>query len=148
MGALDAAEIRPLEPRGGVPEADPATVRKFLLKLALFVAVWGALFFRGEWARYGVWVLGWAAVIAFGLFFPAPFRPVRRLALRLGALVGRALAFLALGFIYYVVVTPVALVARATGKRFLSLGKDADATTYWETRDPAPVGKESLERQF
>ena len=33
----------------------------------LFAAVWGALFFRGEWARYGVWMACCAALVGAGL---------------------------------------------------------------------------------
>ena len=47
----------------------PASVRLFLLKVVLFVSVWGALFFRGDWlplrllaGRLGPGRGGWPAL--------------------------------------------------------------------------------------
>lgn len=72
----------------------------------------------------------------------------RRLVMALGSAVGRALSWLALGAIYWLALVPVALLARLTGKRFLSKGKDPSAATYWVPREMGPVDRASLERQF
>lgn len=126
----------------------PRAVRLFLLKALLFAAVWGALFFRGEWQRYGYWLGAWTVLIAAGILFPAPFRPLRRALIRLGAFLGHALSWLALAAIYWLAVVPVSLAARMVGKRFLEKGRDAKAESYWIRRDPAPEDKASWERQF
>lgn len=131
----------------GVP-VDNRRLRIFLLKLGLFVSVWGALFFRGNWTGYGYWEVTWAAVIALGLLFPAPFRPLRALVVRLGAFIGHALSWSALAFIYWFGIVPIGLLAKMTGKKFMPLGKDASASTYWESRSADPADKASLERQY
>lgn len=146
MGALEAVTGRPDRAPGHGPEG-PKQIRLFLLKFLLFVTIWGLLVFKGAWTRYAVWVASWSAIIALGLLYPAPFRPVRRVIVRLGILLGRILAFLALAFIYYLVLTPVALAARLSGKRFLA-GKTTDVASYWERRAPVPTDRASLERQF
>lgn len=133
------------------PVETPRAIRLFLLKALLFAAVWGALFFRGEWLRYGYWLGGWAALVAAGLLFPAPFRPLRRAAIRLGAFLGQALSWLALAGIYWLAMVPISLAARLAGKRFLDKGKDAQADSYWIPRAAAgdsPEGKDAWERQF
>jgi hypothetical protein len=135
-------------PSHGPLKEDARSVRLFLLKLGLFVSVWGLLFFRGNWIGYGYWEATWAAVIALGLAVPAPFRPLRRAVIRLGALVGRSLAFLALAFIYWVGLVPIALLARVTGKSFMPRGKDASMESYWEKRPMGEIDKASLERQY
>jgi hypothetical protein len=55
------------------------------------------------------------------------------LALTLGWFTSRLL----LTAIFLLVVTPIGLVARLAGKRFLALRPDRAATTYWTKRDPS-----------
>lgn len=128
--------------------SDARALRLFLLKLLLFAAVWGALFFRAEWLRYGYWLATWAAVVAVGLLFPAPFRPLRRALTRLGSWVGHGLAWLALAAIYWLGVAPLGILARLAGKSFMPKGKDAKASTYWERRAEMPKSKAEWEKQF
>lgn len=135
-------------PASHAAAADPRRLRIFLLKVMLFASVWGALFFRGEWERYGIWVACCAAFVGAGLLMPAAARVPRRLVLALGSALGRALSFLALAFIYWVALVPVAMLARLTGKRFLAKGRDPEAATYWVPREAKPADKASLEKQF
>jgi hypothetical protein len=50
--------------------------------------------------------------------------------------------------VFYIGITPVALIARLSGKRFLKLEFDPDAESYWEKREPHERGKERYESQF
>jgi hypothetical protein len=142
--AAAAKRARKPEPRTD----DYADIRKFALKLALAASIWGAIFFWGDWRIYGFWLEGCGAALLAGLVHPPLFRNLRRLLIALGSAIGRALAFLALAFIYFAGLVPVALIARLAGKRFLDKGKDPSAASYWEARDPAPAGKADLERQY
>lgn len=146
MGALDAVTGRPDRAPGHGLEG-PKHIRLFLLKLLLFVTIWGLLVFKGAWTQYAVWVASWSALISLGLLFPTPFRPARRLIVQFGTLLGRALALLALVVLYYLVLTPVALAARLSGKRFLA-GKDSGQSSYWVRRAPTSPDRASMERQF
>lgn len=148
MEALGMADDKASRHPGHPLKEDPRSVRLFLLKVGLFVTVWGALAFRGQWVRYGYWEAGWAAALVLGLLFPAPFRPARRAVIRLGARIGRALSWAALAIIYFLGVVPVALVAKLVGKRFLPRGKDPGLETYWETRAERSPDRASLERQY
>lgn len=126
----------------------PRRLRIFLLKVLLFAAAWGALFFRGEWARYGVWLACSAALVGAGLAAPSAARFPRRMVMAVGSAVGKTLSWLALACIYWVALVPVALLARLGGKRFLEKGKDPEAASYWIPREAEPADKASLERQF
>jgi hypothetical protein len=73
-------------------------------------------------------------LIALGALAPAslraPYRVWMAFALALGWVVSRAV----LALLFALVVTPIALVARLSGKRFLDLRPDPSATTYWIPR--------------
>lgn len=139
-------------PTRSSPAANPGetahVLRMFGLKLALFVTVWGALFFKGEWTRYGYWIAAWYAVLSFGLLFPLLLRPVRRAVIPVGAWIGRALAYTALAVIYFGVIAPLGIFARVIGKKFLTKGKDPEAATYWIARESAPLDPGAWERQY
>jgi hypothetical protein len=53
-----------------------------------------------------------------------------------------------MGAIFFLVVTPIALVARRRGKDVLSLRRRPEFTSYWIPRDPAAPIAESMKRQF
>ena len=61
--------------------------------------------------------------------------------------IGFVLSYLIMGFLFFVMITPVGLFFRLTGYDPLQRRFDRDATTYWT--DPRPRrGKESFFRQF
>ena len=53
-----------------------------------------------------------------------------------------------LSILYYLVLTPTALVFRLTGKKFLYLTGNPKATTYWNSREDEEFNKEEYEQQF
>ncbi len=61
--------------------------------------------------------------------------------------IGFVLSYVIMGFLFFVMITPVGLFFRLTGYDRLHRRFDPDATTYWT--DPRPRrGKESFFRQF
>ena len=55
--------------------------------------------------------------------------------------IGWVMSRVVLTLVFAVVLTPLALVARLTGKRFLALGPDRTASTYWVRRKPGAGGR-------
>lgn len=61
--------------------------------------------------------------------------------------IGFVLSYLIMGFLFFLMITPVGLFFRLTGKDPLARRFEPDAPTYWS--DPRPRrGKESYFRQF
>jgi hypothetical protein len=126
-----------------------AGLRKFILKAGLFLSVWGVVLLHDDWGSYGRWVASWTAILGIALVFPRPVIPIRAAIRRLGRLLGAAITFIALAAIYFLVVTPLGLVARLFRKEFLELRWDRRAAaSYWRLRDPSPVDKAAMERQY
>ena len=108
----------------------------------------------------GLWPLAfggsarWWALIVSGAFLvttvaaPALLTIPNRLWLRFGLLLGRVMNPIVLGVMFYVVLTPMALLMRAFGKDPMRLRHDAAATSYWINRDPPGPRPDSLPRQF
>jgi hypothetical protein len=95
------------------------------------------------------WALALAAgftVVAF--IRPQILRPLNRGWLALGPLLNRIVSPLVMGAIFFLVVTPVALIARLRGRDVLSLRRRPELASYWIQRPRAPLVAESMKRQF
>jgi len=53
-----------------------------------------------------------------------------------------------LTLLFYIVLTPVALIAKLVGKKFMPIGFDKSAETYWEKRENKIKQPVDYERQF
>ena len=137
--------------RAEIQELDtsPRNLRKFGLVVGgVFglLAVW--FWWRGK-AFYPYVLIPGVSLVVFGLIWPKLLKQVyviwMSLALVLGLIVSTAL----LTILFYLVVTPVGLVARLSGKDFLSQKLDPNANSYWIERDRSiPRRMNDYEQQF
>jgi len=137
--------------RAEIQELDtsPRNLRKFGLVVGgVFglLAVW--FWWRGK-AFYPYVLIPGVSLVVFGLIWPKVLKQVyviwMSLALVLGLIVSTAL----LTILFYLVVTPVGLVARLSGKDFLSQKLDPNANSYWIARDRSiPRRINDYEQQF
>jgi hypothetical protein len=127
----------------------PRELRKFgVLVGAVFVLLGGWCIFRHKSAW--PWLISpGVLLLVLGLLAPRslkrPYVVWMTLAYALGLLVSTTI----LTVFFYLVVTPVALVARLCGKDFLSLKIDRQARSYWLLRDRSHVRQPpEYEQQF
>ena len=96
----------------------------------------------------------WWALIVAGAFlmiaFAAPrlLAPLNRLWMRFGLLLHRIVNPLVMALLFFLVVTPIALLMRLFGKRPLHLKTEPDAATYWIPRDPPGPEPDTMKQQF
>ncbi|MFZ1946727.1 MAG: SxtJ family membrane protein [bacterium] len=125
-----------------------AEMRKFGLTLAVGLAVLGALLL---WRGRSIYVYFFGAAAAFlvvGLIAPVALRPFQKFWMKLADLLGWVMTRVIMVALFFAVVTPIGLVARAVGKDFLRLKFDSKAKTYWDPCEPAERPKEHYERQY
>ena len=114
---------------------------------AVFLLIAGWPLFHGESPRW--WALGLA--VGFGLVAlvkPALLATLNRLWIKLGVLLGKVVSPIALGILFYIVITPIGLVIRLTGKDPLRLKFEPDSETYWIPREPPGPPPGSMNNQF
>lgn len=111
----------------------------------VIVAAWPL--FHGEIPRW--WAAGIAAVFAvISIVSPALLSGLNRLWTAFGLLLGRIVRPIALGIVFYGVMTPLALLMRVAGKDPLRLKRDSDADSYWIAREPPGPPPDSMSDQF
>jgi hypothetical protein len=96
------------------------------------------------------WWLAWvaAAFLLAALLFPRVLAPLNIAWQKFGQVLHRIVNPLIMGVLFFVTVTPTALIMRALGKVPLHLKFDARADSYWIERDPPGPDPKSMNRQF
>ena len=95
----------------------------------------------------------WALVVSGGFLLPSLIKPqvlhpLNVLWTRLGILLGRIVAPIVMGLLFFLVVTPMACLMRLLGKRPLQLHMDPGVASYWIQRQPPGPVPESMINQF
>ena len=96
-----------------------------------------------------VWSLPIAAgFLGLALFAPKLLAPLNRLWFQFGLLLHKIVNPLVMGLVFFLTVTPMALVMRLLGKRPLTLRFDREAESYWIDRVPPGPDPKSMKQQF
>jgi hypothetical protein len=118
-----------------------------LVMAAMFLLVALSPLRHGHTPRW--WALAVSGVFALlALMRPALLSKVNRLWMKLGILLGKIVSPIALGILFYGVLTPLALVVRLTGKDPLRLKLDPGVNSYWILRKPPGPPPDSMTNQF
>ena len=104
--------------------------------ILLVIALWPL--YAGHEPRW--WALVPALpLIALAAIRPAVLAPLNKLWFKLGLLLGRVVSPIVLGIMYFLWVTPFALVLRLMNKKLLALDFEPQAKSYWIIREPAKI---------
>ena len=89
-----------------------------------------------------------AAFVLAALVVPGVLGPLNKAWTRFGLLLHRITSPIVLGFMFFVVVTPIGLLMRLLGKDMLRLRMERDAPSYWIERQPPGPKPDTLSNQF
>ena len=89
-----------------------------------------------------------AAFFIIGLLLPAALKYVYKAWMSLAVVMGFIMTRVIMIIIFYLLVTPIGLIASITGKKFLDMKIDQNAKSYWLARDKSIKVKADYERQF
>jgi len=122
--------------------------RSFGITVAAVLALVGAarLWFGTAGVLY--WLAAAALVLAVAALTPQWLAPFNRLWLRLGLVLYRVVNPVVMAAVFFLVVTPTALLMRLFGKRPLRLAAEPAAASYWLERRPPGPAAESMRQQF
>ena len=129
-------------------EAKMGSERSFGIVFAIVLTIIGVLpLIKGGELR--LWSLPVAAIfLGLGLFAPGILRPLNILWFKFGLLLGRIIAPIVISLLFFIAVTPTALVMRLLRKDLLSLKIDRKAKSYWINRSKTENPMGSMKNQF
>lgn len=135
-------------------DVEVGSERSFGLVFAVVFAIIGLWPLTGAFGDEGagplrLWALGIAAVFVV-LAFAAPkaLKPLNLIWFKFGMLLHKIVNPLVMGLLFFVTVTPIALIMRIRGKDLLSMKFDPEADSYWIERDPPGPAPETMSKQF
>jgi hypothetical protein len=95
------------------------------------------------------WALIFSALVLLcAAFVPGWLRPLNRLWFRFGTMLAGVVTPVVMGILFFLIVTPLALLQRLFGKDALRLKRDASVSSYWVVRTPPGPGPGSMRDQF
>lgn len=129
-------------------EEEIGSDRSFGIVFTVFFAIVGCLpLISGGEPR--IWALGVSGgFLAVALIIPKILHPLNVVWMKFGALLNKIVSPIVLGMLFFLTVTPMAILLRLFGKDLLRLKFDKDAETYWIHRTPPGPPPESMSNQF
>lgn len=110
------------------------------------IAVWPVLFGSASVRIWALTISG--GLLFFSLIMPRVLSPLNRYWTQFGMMLHRITNPIIMGLIFFLTVTPTALVFKALGKDPLRLKLDPEAESYWIHRDPPGPAPKSMSQQF
>ncbi len=123
-------------------------LRKFGLMVGGVFAVLGLLFLWRHKAHYPYFLWPGAVLVLFGVILPRALKWIYVAWMSVAFVLGFVMAHVILALLFYLVITPIGLMARLVGKDFLSLKLDRAAKSYWIHRESKTKSAADYERQF
>jgi Saxitoxin biosynthesis operon protein SxtJ len=94
-----------------------------------------------------IFVVG-AVLMLLGIVAPSRLSTLNKTWLKMGTAIAKLVNPIVLALLFFLVVTPMALVMRIAGKKPLRLAPDRAASSYWINREPPGAGSSSMRQQF
>lgn len=110
--------------------------------LSAYESYWNA-----ELYVIGGWLVASALVAFVAVSAPALLTPLNKAWMKIGDLMGKVVSPLVLGFIFFILITPIAVVTRLFGRDELRL-KKRRTTSHWISRLPPGPAADSFNNQF
>jgi hypothetical protein len=91
-----------------------------------------------------VFIIGISFVL-LGLFIPRILKPIYIIWMTFATILGWIMTRVILTILFYLIVTPIGLIARIFGTKFLDLSWNKDVKSYWNKREGSVS---DIEKQF
>lgn len=129
-------------------KSEKSDLRKFGITIGVVVGVIGGLLLWSDKDTYSYFFIISIILIASGILFPKLLLPFQKVWMSFAIVMGWFMTRVILSILFYLVFTPIGLISRMIGKRFLELNIDKSRHSYWIYRKERPFDKRDYERQF
>jgi hypothetical protein len=126
----------------------PRDLRRFGITMCIALAVLAALlFWRGKVIYVYVGLLS-PIFLILGLVAPVVLWPVHKVWMSLAYVLGWVMTRVILSLLFFLGVTPVGLLGKLFGKKFLDVEMQDSRETYWIPRDQGEQSPARYEKQY
>jgi hypothetical protein len=123
-------------------------LRQFGLTMGIVLGLLGGFFlWRGK-VYYSSFFIISILFLFLGLVLPVLLKPIQKIWMVLAILMGWFMTRIILIILFYLIVTPVGLLARLFGKDFLNRKFEINRDSYWIPKKTIKFDKRNYENQF
>jgi ABC-type uncharacterized transport system permease subunit len=136
-----------LEEIKNIDHSKPA-LKKFGITIGIVLFVIAGLLFYNNNSVYIYWGISSLLLIVSGLIFPILLKPLNFIWMSFAVVLGFFMTRVILGILFYIIITPIGLIAKLFGKDFIDKRISKEKVSYWNYREQKEFSKEIYERQF
>jgi hypothetical protein len=122
--------------------------KKFGVTVGIALLVIGVLLIILKKDHYPYFVGIGGVLLVAGLLIPNQLKYPYLAWMTFAAIMGWFMTRVILSILFYVVITPISVISRLFGKKFLILKPEKTKTSYWNDREPMTKTPDEYERQF
>ncbi len=128
-------------------KSNKSALRTFGITVGLILMIIAGFFFwKGKEIFYIFFTPGFALCF-LGFAIPYLLKPIYWIWMIFATILGWVMTRVILSLLFYVILTPIGLIARLFGKQFVELRWDKSKKSYWNYRSGMPVTG-NYEKQF
>ena len=123
-------------------------IRKFAYTLGIFLVIVGVVISLLNKRVYPIPLVTGIVLLITGASFPKILLPIQKVWMGLAVILGFISTRIILSILYFIVLTPIAFVARLRGKDFLNERIEKNKTSYWNRRLTDSKQQNNLTKQY
>lgn len=129
-------------------KSDKSELKKFGITIGIILGVIsGLLWWRGREFHYYFTILSFVFIFT-GIFLPTLLKYIYKGWMTLAIVIGWCVTHIILGVLFYLILTPIGVISRLSGKHFLDLNPDNPGKSYWKYRKQKKSSRSDYEKQF
>ena len=123
-------------------------IRSFGITIGLILLIIGAILLWKNNINYPIFMIIGIVLLVSGLVIPIILKPIFFIWMVFANAMGWIMTRVILGLLFYTMLTPIGVICRAFGKRFLASGLDESKESNWNYRHTKQPQKQDYEKQF
>ena len=129
-------------------KSEKSDLRKFGIIVGIVLLIIAGFFFLKEKESFQLFFAIGIVLFVTGIVIPFTLKPIYWVWMTFATVLGWFMTRVILSLLFYVILTPIGLIARSFGKQFLDLKWNKTDATYWNYHSESIFKKENYEKQF
>ena len=129
-------------------KSEKSDLRKFGIIVGIVLLIIAGFFFLKEKESFQLFLTIGTVLFVTGIVIPFTLKPIYWVWMVFSTILGWFMTRVILSLLFYVVFTPIGLIARLFGKQFLGLKMDRSKQSYWNMKTVEASNTQNYEKQF
>lgn len=123
-------------------------LRNFAIVIGAALAIIGTILLLKKNSAFLYLFIASGIILLFGFFIPFVLKPLQKAWMTLAVIMGWFVSRIILVILFFVILTPISLIARLFRKQFLNISMKEVKDSYWHIREKREQSVTNYERQF